>query len=123
MEAGHLLSEEHLLRPSKSAEVRILPVIFGKSAIGIEVPNADKEIVSLGDILGIRALREADTHPMTVRGSQQGRGRQDGPRPTSLKDASRAHCRKGDAGSGKKLWPEQPDHRDPDAGHPRRGSG
>ena len=48
-----------------SPDVRILAPIPGKSAIGVEVPNRRRQLVTLGDVLASEEARTA-THPLEV---------------------------------------------------------
>jgi S-DNA-T family DNA segregation ATPase FtsK/SpoIIIE len=48
-----------------SPDVRLLAPIPGRSAIGVEVPNRQRQLVTLGDVLSTKEAKDA-THPLHV---------------------------------------------------------
>ena len=86
-----------------SPDVRIIAPIPGKSAIGIEVPNRDRELVTLGDILG-KTGKDDGRHPLTV-----ALGKDIGGEPVTVNLADMPHVLiAGSTGAGKALALDTP---------------
>ena len=100
-----------------SPDVRILAPIPGRQAIGVEVPNAQRQIVPLGDILSSTEARQRQASPRGRRRPRhQRQGHVDEPRDDAAPvDRRRHRC-------GKVELPQLDHHVDPDALHPRSGA-